>query len=353
MTMRTITARARATLPFNVRTDIALFAVAGAVFVVLALIAPSKVVNGLLAGSTIALGAIGITLIYSILGFAHVAHGDYMTMGAYIALFFVGFALPAIGLDGAGLGPFTFGYPLLIALPLAAAVTIAVAIALDIAVYRPLRRRGAGLVMLAMVSLGIAIAVRGAVQMLWGTESRMYPREGRPFYRIDFDLNVFGGSLPFDIRIPPDDIFLGITAVLLVLGLYLFLTFTRTGKAMRATSDNLELARVTGIDTTKVIYWAWGIAAAYAAVAGTLLAVSQAQLLPIIGWKVLIPLFAAVTLGGIGKPWGALAGGLIIGVTMEASTEWASPAYKPAIAFAIMLLALLLMPRGIFGDRNA
>ena len=86
--------------------------------------------------------------------------------------------------------------------------------------------------------------------------------------------------------------------------------------------------------------------------AGILLAVSQAQLLPIIGWKILIPLFAAVILGGIGNPWGALVGALVIGVSMEASTEWASPAYKTAIAFTIMLAILLVRPRGILGDRG-
>ena len=318
---------------------------------VLFVAAPGKMVNGLLLGSMIALGAIGITLIYSILRFAHIAHGDYMTLGAYVTLFLLTVALPTIGIDGTGFGPFTFGYPLLIALPITVAVCCAIAVAIDNSVYERLRERGTGLVTLSMVSLGIAIAVRGAIQMLWGTEPQRLPRTSKPFYHIDFEVALpGGGALPFDIRIPPDNIFLGLSAIALVGALYLFLNHTRTGKAMRATSDNIDLARVTGINTTRIIQWTWIIAAAYAAIAGTLIAVSQAQMLPNSGWNTLIPMFAAVTLGGIGKPWGALVGGLLIGIAMEVSTEWMTPAYKPAVAFTVMLLVLLIRPRGLFGD---
>ena len=349
MSMEIVAMRARAA----VRSEVGWGVAAALLAVALLIAAPGKVVNGALLGSMIALGAIGITLIYSILRFAHIAHGDYMTLGAYITLFMLTVALPLVGIEGAGFGPFTFGYPLLIALPITVAITIAIAIAIDYGVYGRLRERGTGLVTLAMVSLGIAIAVRGAIQILWGTEPLKLPRATRQFYHLDFQVGLpNGGALPFEIRIPPDNIFLGLTAVALVVALYLFLNRTRIGKAMRATSDNVELARVTGINTTRIIHWTWAIAAAFAAIAGSLLAVSQAQLLPSSGWNVLIPLFAAVMLGGIGKPWGALAGGLLIGVSTEASTEWVSPAYKPAVAFAIMLVVLLLRPRGLFGERN-
>lgn len=302
---------------------------------------PGKLVNSLLLGSIIALGAVGISLIYGILRFAHIAHGDYMTLGAYIAFYLLTSVFPRIGLEGQGFGPFTFGYPLLLALPLVITAVAAVSIALDVLVYRRLRQKGSSLVIMAMISLGVAIAVRGLIQMVWGTSPEQYPRATRAFY-----------ILPLDIRIPPDNPFLGLVAVVFIAALYLFLTRTRTGKAMRATADNPELARVTGINTERIIWWTWALAGAYAATAGVLLAVSQAQLLPIMGWKMLIPLFAAVILGGIGSPWGALAGALIIGVSMEVSTEWVNPSYKPAVAFAIMLAVLLIRPRGIFGDRG-
>ena len=141
-----------------------------------------------------------------------------------------------------------------------------------------------------MVSLGVAIGVRGAIQMLWGTEPQRLPRASKPFYHIEFEVALpGGGALPFDIRIPPDNIFLGLSAIALVGALYLFLNRTRIGKAMRATSDNIDLARVTGINTTRIIQWTWIIAAAYAAIAGTLIAVSQAQMLPNSGWNTANP----------------------------------------------------------------
>ena len=296
------------------------------------------VVNGIFLGAIIALGAVGLTLIYGILNFANVAHGDYMTLGAYLALFMVGSVLSALGIEGQGLGPFTFGYPLLLALPVAVAVVAVGAIVLDIAIYRRLRDRGVSPVVLAMASLGVAIALRGLVQIIWSGETQRYPREFREVIR-----------LPMDVRVPPDSIFIAIVTIILVVGVYLVLTRTKMGKAMRATADNPELALVSGINTQRVVRWTWGMGAVLAATAGVLLAVFQAQLLPVMGWKFLIPLFAAVILGGIGNPYGALVGAFVIGVTSEVSTQWINPSYKPAVAFAIMIGVLLVRPRGIFG----
>jgi branched-subunit amino acid ABC-type transport system permease component len=152
-----------------------------------------------------------------------------------------------------------------------------------------------------------------------------------------------------EVRIPPDAIFIAVVALLLTLSLHLFLTRTKMGKAMRATADNMELARVAGINTELVIRWTWVIGVSLAAIAGVLLAVFQAQLLPIMGWKFLIPLFAAVILGGVGNPYGALVGAMIVGVSAEVSTEWINPSYKPAVAFAILIGVLLIRPKGIFG----
>jgi branched-chain amino acid transport system permease protein/neutral amino acid transport system permease protein len=307
----------------------------------LSIIKLELVVNGLFLGAIIALGAIGLSLLYGILNFAHIAHGDFMTLGAYVALFFLGTLLPSIGLESAGFGPFTFGYPLFLVLPLSILALVVLAIGLDVGIYRRLRRRGVSKVVLAMTSLGVAIALRGLVQVIWGGETWQYPRLSKAFYQ-----------LPMGVRIPPDNLFVGALAIILVLALYLFLTRTKMGKAMRATSDNMDLARVSGINTERVIWWTWAISAALAATAGVLLAVFQAQLLPIMGWRFLIPLFAAVILGGIGNPYGALVGALIIGVTAEVSTQWLNPAYKVVVAFLIMIVTLLIRPRGIFGARE-
>ena len=296
------------------------------------------VVNGVFLGAIIALGAVGLTLIYGILNFANVAHGDYMTVGAYVTLFIVGGILTRLGIEGSGLGPFAFGYPLLIALPIAVVIVAAGAVALDVAVYRRLRNRGVNAVVVSMASLGIAIALRGLVQVIWGGDVERLPRETRQVFH-----------LPMDVRIPPDAIFIAIVAIILVAAVYLTLNRSKMGKAMRATADNPDLALVSGIDTQRVIWWTWVIGAALAATAGILLAVFQAHLLPIMGWKFLIPLFAAVILGGIGNPYGALVGAFVIGVTSEVSTQWINPSYKPAVAFALMIAVLLVRPRGIFG----
>ncbi len=296
------------------------------------------VVNGVFLGAIIALGAVGLTLIYGILNFANVAHGDYMTMGAYATLFVVGSLLPRLGIESSGLGPFSFGYSLLIALPIGVAAIVILAIALEVAVYRRLRNRGVNAVVLAMASLGVAIALRGLVQMIWGGATYQYPRESRQVFQ-----------LPMDVRVPPDAIFIMVVTVVLVAGVYLVLNRTRMGKAMRATADNPDLALVSGIDTRRVVWWTWAMGAALAATAGILLAVFQAQLQPIMGWRFLIPLFAAVILGGIGNPYGALVAAFLIGVTSEVSTQWINPSYKPAVAFAMMIGMLLVRPRGIFG----
>ncbi len=307
----------------------------------LSIIKMELVVNGLFLGTIIGLGAIGLSMVYGILKFAHIAHGDFMTWGAYIAFFLLGTLFPRIGLSGTGFGPFTFGYPVFLALPLTMLALAAMAIILDRLIYRRLRRRGVSTVLMAMTSLGVAIALRGMVQVIWGGGTEQYPRLSKPFYQ-----------LPMGVRIPPDWIFIGALTLILVVALYLFLTRSKMGKAMRATSDNLELAQVSGINTERVIWWTWAIGAALAATAGVLLAIFQAQLLPIMGWRFLIPLFAAVILGGIGNPYGALAGALIIGVTAEVSTQWLTPAYKPAIAFLIMIVVLLVRPRGLFGVKD-
>jgi len=319
------------------------YAVAAAVAVLFVLgflpfVKMGLVINGFVLGAIIATGAIGLTLIYGNLNFANIGHGDYMAMGAYVAFFVVTDLLSAVGIQGRGLGPFTFGYPLFIALPLAAAVVALGAVALDVVVYRRLRNRQVNAVVMAMASLGLAIAVRGLIQIIWTGEKLQLPRESRQVYH-----------LPMDVRIPPDSIFIAGLAVVLVVGVYVLLTRTKIGKAMRATADNPDLARVTGIPTERVIWATWAIGGGLAAIAGVLLAVFQAQLLPSMGWEFLIPLFAAVILGGIGNPYGALVGALVIGVSMEVSTQWITPSYKHAVAFIIMIVLLLARPRGLLG----
>ena len=315
-------------------------------------------VHGLLIGTVFALGAIGITLLYAIVKFAHVAHGDFMTLAAYIAFPFavsvvkieyVSYAdnfsftglFPLLGLDQVGLWIFTFGLPILLAIPFAMIILSSIAVLLEIFVYRKLRNRGSSDVMLAMSSFGIAILLRGIVQTIFGTQLRSFDRISKPF--LDLGLGI---------AVPPDLIFLGLTAIILCFITHYILQYTKIGKSMRATSDNPDLAMVTGINVNKVIINTWILAACLAACAGILVSIFSAQFMPQMGWKLLIPIFAAVVLGGVGNAYGAFIGALIVGISMEVSTEYINPAYKLAIAFIIMLLVLLVKPRGLLGGKD-
>lgn len=297
------------------------------------------VVYGIVLGSIIALGAIGLTLVYGILRFANFAHGDLMAVGAYLVLFVVASVVPALGLSPAPWAPLSFGWPMLVGLAVAVPATGALALGIDRAVYRPLRARRVSTVMLAMASLAMALVVRSLVYVVFGPQFVFYTQELRPAWR-----------LPFGVRLRPDQLFILAAAAALVAVLWFVLQRTRMGRAMRATADNPQLALVSGIDTDRVVAWTWLIGAGLAAAAGVLYGL-DAQLRPDMGWSFLLPLFAAVILGGIGSPLGALIGGLILGVAQQVSTAFLLPTYKPAVAFALMIAILLLRPRGILGGR--
>lgn len=326
----------------------ALFAVAG--FALWALIWQLDLtVNGLLVGSVYALGAVGLSLVYGNLHLANIAHGDYMTLGAFVALFVFGTLVPTAWSENS-VGPFTFSYTLFIALPIGVAVVAIFAIVVDRLVYRIMRRRGALPGVMALASLGVAIALRGFIQYIWGTEVENYPRVSKKFFIWTVDLFQLQDV---QVRVPPDMIFVAVAAILLTLATYLFLNMTKWGKAMRAAADNEDLARVTGIDVERTNVLTWVLGGGMAAAAGILFATGQGQLLTISGWKLLIPLFAAVVAGGIGNPYGAFAGAIFVGVVGEVSTAWLEPSYKPAVFFAAIIVLLLVRPNGLFGESRS
>lgn len=155
-------------------------------------------------------------------------------------------------------------------------------------------------------------------------------------------------ELPLGIKLRPDQIFIIIFSWVLVGSLYVFLQRTKVGKALRAMADNPELARISGIPTERMTSLTWLIGGGMAAAGGILLGL-DAQLRPEMGWTLLLPLFAAVILGSIGNPIGALIGAMVIGISQQVSTIWLSPAYKPSVAFLLLILILLIRPKGIFG----
>ncbi len=293
-------------------------------------------IYGIVLGSIIALGAVGLTLIYGILRFANFAHGDLMTVGAYVVLFLTSGLLSQLGIPATPLGPLSFGWQMLLALILAMAVTGVVALLIDYFLYRPLRLKRVAPVILAMSSLAMAFIIRSVIYIIWGAQFIFYSAGLRPALQ-----------LPWGIRIRPDQIFILCITFLFVIVLYVFLQRTKMGKAMRATADNPALARISGIDTEAVVRWTWIVGAALAAASGVLYGI-DAQLRPDMGWSFLLPLFAAVILGGIGNPYGALVGGMVLGIAQQVSTAFLLPTYKPAVAFLIMIVLLLVKPQGLF-----
>ncbi|MEL6384171.1 MAG: branched-chain amino acid ABC transporter permease [Cyanobacteria bacterium J06626_18] len=277
------------------------------------------IIYGIVLGCILSLGAIGVSLTFGILRFANFAHGDLMTIGAYFA-----FASIQTGL------------PFWVSLPIACLSTAIVAIAVDCLVFRQLRRRPP--VILLISSFGIALILRSLIQLIWGSDQLVY-RQG-----IQTPWRFAGLSLK------PDQLVIIVGAIALVTALHFFLQNTRTGKAMRAMADNIDLAKVTGINTDRVVLWTWLIGAVMACAAGAFLGLDT-QLSPTMGWRVLLSIFAAAILGGIGSPYGAIAGGLVIGLASELSTLIISPEYKAAVAFAILVGMLIVKPTGLLGGR--
>lgn len=300
------------------------------------------IADGFVIGSIVALGAIGVTLVYSILQFANFAQGEFLTWGAYLAWTAL-IGITAVTGPMMPIGPFSFGWPLLASLVVAAAATAALALGLDRVLFRRLRLRGSAITLI-MASFGAALVLRNLLQFLYGAVPEYYSREIQVALRV-VPRDVLGG-----VRVTPDQLFvLGLTALTVVF-LHVFLTRTTLGKAMRATSLNPQLARVTGIDVDRVIRATWIIGGILAAVAGVFSGLTV-QLRPQLGLDLLLPLFAAAILGGIGSVYGAVAGGLIVGLAESLSVPLIGAEYRAATAFVVLIAILLVRPTGLFGEK--
>jgi branched-chain amino acid transport system permease protein/neutral amino acid transport system permease protein len=292
------------------------------------------VIVGIIVGSIIGLGGIGLTMTYGVMKFANFAHGDLMSLGMFLALFI----LADVGLGGGRIGPLSFGWGMVAAVLFAMAGIALMALAIDRLVFRPLRTRGSGIITMAIASLGLGIMIRALVQLVWGSSPERYVGG------INKATTIFWG-----LKVKPDQFFIvGLTLVLVVL-VFLLLYRTKLGTAMRATADNPDLAEASGIDTERIRQWTWAIAGALIAVAGVMLAL-QAQLRFDAGFNLILPMFAAVILGGIGNPLGALVGGLVVGISQEVSVHWIDSGLKPGVPFMVLILMLLVRPRGLFGS---
>lgn len=362
------------------------------------------IVNGIALGSIFVLGAVGLSLVYGVRNFANFAHGDILTLGAYVAftvnvifawnwvsvapspvvavvllgiaagglggalglrllfrargappsprrrglllvflifgILALGAALPILNLVRLGIPEVTLPTGLLLSGVTAIVGAGLAGVLFEYSIFRPLQYRGPAPSLIA--SIGLAFVLQNVLSAVFGTDQR--------FFSVSSGVGIDVGAGIVLTMVRQYTIIIG---VLLVVVLHLVLRHTKLGKAMRATSDNLDLARVTGINVRWVIIWTWVFGAGFAAIGGILLGLN-AQVKPLMGFGILLFIFAAVILGGIGSAYGALLGGFVIGITNEVSKALLfragyDAAWSPAFPFAIMVTMLLVRPEGLMG----
>lgn len=282
--------------------------------------------NGVVTGSVYAIAAVGVSLVYGILRLVNFAYGDMMAFGALIA--------------------FGVNEPLhqsmILAAAAAMAATAALSLVFEFALWKPLRARRAGFMSLFLASIGLALVLRQTLLLAAGAGPRSY--------RVNpYRVFVIGS-----VRLSEAQVITIATATFTILVVSVFLASTSTGRVLRAMADDRALAAVAGIDVARATRVAWIVSGLLAGLAGVLGALVEYSFDPNFGFQLLLPVFAAVVLGGIGSAYGALAGGLALGIAQEVST-WSgfaggvNPVYKPVVAFGLLIVALLVRPQGFFG----
>ena len=326
------------------------------------LLANFVLVPALAYGSQLALGALGVTLVYGVLRFSNFAHGDTMAFGAMVTI------LVTWWLQSAGIG-LGFLPTALLGLPVGIAATAILCVVVDKSVYRYYRKQGSAPVVFVIASVGVMFMVIGMVRFIIGPGDRQFA-DGERFIIRARDFKEMTG-LAEGLTIKTSQGLTIVIAVVLVIALFWFLQKTRTGKSMRAFSDNEDLALLSGIDPDRVVMVTWVLVAALATIAGTLYGLDK-SFKPFTYHQLLLPIFASAIVGGIGQPIGAIVGGFVIAfseVTLTYAykkffayllpTSWQpdglmqllSTDYKFAVSFIILVVVLLARPTGIFRGR--
>nr|WP_221892665.1 branched-chain amino acid ABC transporter permease [Pontibrevibacter nitratireducens] len=316
------------------------------------------IIPGLAYGAQLALGALGVTLIYAVLRFSNFAHGDLMAFGTAATVLFTWW-LQSMGVS-LGVLPTA-----LLALPVGIVAAVAISLLMDRAVYSFYREKRSAPVIFVIVSVGVMFVLNGLTRLLIGPDDQRFA-DGARFVIRARDFEAWSG-LDEGLALRSTQVLTLVVAVIVVIALFLFLNRSRMGKAMRAYSDNEDLALLSGIDPKKVVFWTWVIAASLATIAGTLYGLDK-SFKPFTYFQLLLPMFAAAIVGGIGNPVGAIAGGFIIAFSEVTVTyaykrvldyliPWWEPEgliqllstdYKFAVSFVILVVVLLIRPTGLF-----
>ncbi len=274
--------------------------------------------NGIAIGSVIALAAVGLTLTYGILRLSNFAHGDFMTLGAYLTWIF--------NINGVNIW---------MSMILGAVGTVVGMLIAEQLLWKPMRDRRATSTTLIIISIGLALFIRNGILFFWGGGNQSYDLP-----RVEA-LDIVGVKIAF-YRLVAIAL-----AVLAVVALHFLLQNSKIGKAMRAVADNIDLARVSGINVEQVVIWTWIITGTLTALGGAMYGLITV-IRPNMGWFLILPMFASVILGGIGNPYGAIAGALVIGVAQELSVILLKSEYKLGVALLMMVVILLVRPQGLF-----
>jgi branched-chain amino acid transport system permease protein len=314
-------------------------------------------------GAQLAIGALGVTLIYGILRFSNFAHGETMAFGTMVVLLVTGLFQSW----GISLGPLPTA---LLALPFGIAAASVLVLFTDRTVYKFYRRVKAAPVMLVIVSMGVMFMMNGIIRMIVGTDDRRFA-DGERFIIRARDFKEMTG-LSEGLALRTTQVLTIVVAIATVALLFWFLNKTRTGKSMRAYSDNEDLALLSGINPERVVMITWLVVAALATVAGTLYGLDK-SFKPFVYMQLLLPIFASAIVGGLGSPIGAIAGGFVIAfsevtltyafkkvVTYLGPEGWRpdglvqllSTDYKFAVSFAILIIVLLFKPTGLFKGKS-
>jgi neutral amino acid transport system permease protein len=275
------------------------------------------IVNGIALGSIIALAAVGLTLTYGILKLSNFAHGDFMTLGAYLT-----WVTNQLGVN------------VWLSMIVGMVGTVGAMLLSEKLVWQPMRRQRASATTLIIISIGLSLFLRNGIIFVWGSNNQSY------------NLPVAEAIDMFGLRVKYSSIIILVVSVAAMAALHFLLQNTKIGKAMRAVADDPDLAKVTGINVEQVVLWTWIITGVLTALAGSLYGLTAVR--PNMGWFLILPMFASVILGGIGNPYGAIAGAFIIGIAQELAVPIVGSEYKLAIALLVMVLTLLFKPQGLF-----
>lgn len=275
--------------------------------------------NGIVSGSIIAVAALGLTLIFGVLNFINVAYGEYIALGAYFAY----------------LGKVELGLPLYVGALMGVVGAAVVALLSHWAVFK--RFDGKPPIILLIVSIGVSLILRNLIMLYWGGSS------------LGYDRAIEQADRYFGVSVLPIEMAIVVVSVVLLLGTYLLLKRTMVGIGMRGASDSMDLAKIRGINTRRLVIYVWLVAGATAGTSGILLGL-HSQIRPLMGFHLLVALFAAVILGGIGDPIGAVISGYAIGLSQELSLVVLPSEYKTVVALLILVIGLLARPQGLFGE---